>query len=96
VFINFVFMFCCFCHFLNRITPFGVASLICSKIMSVANIATVVAQLGMFVATVLAGVLIYQLIVLQLIYFLITRKSPLKFYWGVFPANVTAFTTAST
>lgn len=72
------------------------ASLICSKIVSVANIAVVIAQLGLFVFTVLAGVLLYQLVILQALYFLIKRENPFKFYWGVMPANITAFTTAST
>jgi solute carrier family 1 (high affinity glutamate transporter) protein 2 len=73
----------------------GVASLICSKILSVENIAVVVAQLGKFVLTVLIGVLIYQLVILQLIYFVVTRKNPLTFYWGTIPAIITAFTTGN-
>ncbi len=74
----------------------GVASLICGKILSVADIGVVVTQLGMFVLTVAAGILIYKLIFLQLLYFIITRKDPFRFYWGVLPATVTAFSTAST
>ncbi|ODM94778.1 Excitatory amino acid transporter 2 [Orchesella cincta] len=78
------------------ITPVGVASLISGKILSVEDIGTVVAQLGLFVLTVGVGILIYQIIILQLIYFAITRKNPFRFYWGVLPATVTAFSTAST
>ncbi|CAL8097297.1 unnamed protein product [Orchesella dallaii] len=78
------------------VTPVGVASLICSKILSVVDIGTVVTQLGLFVLTVGVGILIYQIIILQLIYFAVTRKNPFRFYWGVLPATVTAFSTAST
>lgn len=82
--------------FFFRVTPLGVASLICSKILSVADIGAVVAQLGLFVMTVSVGILIYQLVILQIIYFIVTRKDPFRFYWGVLPATVTAFSTAST
>jgi len=78
------------------VTPFGVASLICSKILSVSDIATVIAQLGLYVVTVTIGVLLYQFIIVQFIYFGVTRKNPLVFYSGLLPAIVTAFTTAST
>lgn len=64
--------------------------------LSVEDLGVVVSQLGWFVLTVAIGVLLYQLIFMQLIYLLVLRKNPYKFYWGLTPAMLTAFATAST
>jgi len=53
-------------------------------------------QLGWFVFTVSLGVFIYQLVIMQLIYFVIIHRNPFKFYWRLVPATLTAFATAST
>jgi len=53
-------------------------------------------QLGWFIFTVALGVFIYQLVIMQLIYFVIIHQNPFKFYWGLVPATLTAFATAST
>ena len=83
-------------HFVcRRITPVGVASLIASKILSVDDIVTVTTQLGLFVLTVIAGVLLYQLVILQVLYFVVVRKNPFRFYAGLVQATITAFATAS-
>jgi Na+/H+-dicarboxylate symporter len=42
------------------------------------------------------GVFIYQLVIMQLIYFVIVQRNPFEFYWGLVPATLTAFATAST
>ncbi|GBP84747.1 hypothetical protein EVAR_67304_1 [Eumeta japonica] len=78
------------------VTPLGVASVIAGKILEVSNVAQVIAQLGWFIATVAAGVFFYQLIIMQLLYFIFLRKNPYKFYWGLTQAMVTASATAST
>jgi Na+/H+-dicarboxylate symporter len=56
----------------------------------------VVQQLGWFIITVALGVFLYQLVIMQLIYFIIVRRNPYKYYYGLFPATLTAFATAST
>lgn len=78
------------------LTPVGICSVICGKILSVPDIMIILAQLGWFIFTVVLGVAIYQFIVMQLIYFVVLRRNPYKFYWGLTPAMLTAFATAST
>ncbi|KAJ9598421.1 hypothetical protein L9F63_010896, partial [Diploptera punctata] len=78
------------------LTPIGISSVICGKILSVEDLTLVVQQLGWFIATVALGVFFYQLVIMQLIYFIIVKKNPYKFYWGLIQATLTAFATAST
>jgi len=78
------------------LTPIGVSSVICGKILSVGDLGLVMQQLGWFIFTVALGVFIYQLVIMQLIYFVIIHQNPFKFYWGLVPATLTAFATAST
>ncbi|XP_045768754.1 excitatory amino acid transporter isoform X2 [Maniola jurtina] len=77
-------------------TPVGVSSVIAGKILGVNNVGQVMSQLAWFIATVTVGVFLYQLIVMQLIYFLFLRRNPYKFYWGLSQAMLTASATAST
>lgn len=78
------------------LTPIGISSVIAGKILSIDNLAHVMAQLMWFIITVAIGVFIYQWIVMQLIYFIIVRKNPFKFYYGLMHPMLTAFATAST
>ncbi|XP_067009599.2 excitatory amino acid transporter isoform X2 [Anabrus simplex] len=78
------------------LTPIGISSVICGKILSVGDLALVVQQLGWFIFTVVLGVLIYQLVLLQLIYLAVVRRNPYRYYWGLVQATLTAFATAST
>lgn len=77
------------------LTPIGVCSVITGKILSVDNISVVIMQLGWFITTVLIGVCIYQFIIMQLMYLVIVRKNPFKFYYGLIESLLTAFATAS-
>ena len=61
-----------------------------------ADIALVMSQLGMFILTTVSGVFLYQFVILQLIYLLIVRANPLRFWFGLAQAWVTAWATAST
>ena len=78
------------------VSPIGIASVIAAKILGVADLALVMSQLGLFMVTVCSGVFFYQFVCLQLIYFMIVRKNPYKFWWGLFQSWMTAFATAST
>ncbi|XP_059079013.1 excitatory amino acid transporter-like isoform X2 [Tigriopus californicus] len=78
------------------ISPIGISSVICAKILSVANLSSVMSQLGLFIVTVVSGIFLYQFTILQLIYFIFVRKNPFKFWWGLFQSWMTAFATAST
>lgn len=53
------------------------------------------AQLGYYMATVLAGLAVHGFIVLPLIYFIATRKNPFSFMYNMLKALLTAWGTAS-
>ncbi|XP_056400372.1 excitatory amino acid transporter 2-like isoform X2 [Hyla sarda] len=76
-------------------SPFGIASLICGKIAAIKDLETVARQLGMYMVTVIVGLVIHGGMILPLIFFSITRKNPYKFYGGIFQAWITALGTAS-
>lgn len=73
----------------------GIACLICGKIISINDLEVMAKQLGMYMLTVIVGLIIHGGIFLPLIYFVIVRKNPFKFFMGVFQAWVTALGTAS-
>jgi len=70
-------------------------SLIMGKILSIKNIFKTIQMLGMYMVTVILGLIIHAMIVLCLIYFLTTRKNPYVFLKGIFQAWITAVGTAS-
>ncbi|XP_067830292.1 excitatory amino acid transporter 2-like [Heptranchias perlo] len=76
-------------------SPVGIASLISGKIAAIKDLETVARQLGMYMVTVIMGLLIHGGIILPFIYFVITRKNPLVFCGGIFQAWITALGTAS-
>jgi len=77
-------------------SPVGIGSVICAKILGVANLASVMSQLAMFIATVCSGIFLYQFTFLMAIYFVFTRRNPFRFWWNLFQSWMTAFATAST
>ncbi|XP_076589696.1 excitatory amino acid transporter 2-like isoform X1 [Chaetodon auriga] len=76
-------------------SPLGIACLICGKIISIADLEVVARQLGMYMVTVIVGLIIHGGIFLPLIYFVIVKENPFKFFMGIFQAWVTALGTAS-
>ncbi|XP_005304588.1 excitatory amino acid transporter 2 isoform X1 [Chrysemys picta bellii] len=76
-------------------SPFGIACLICGKIIAIKDLEVVARQLGMYMVTVILGLLIHGGIFLPSLYFVITRKSPFTFLAGIFQAWITALGTAS-
>ncbi|KAM6957408.1 solute carrier family 1 member 9 [Aplochiton taeniatus] len=76
-------------------SPFGIASLIAGKIAAIGDLEMVARQLGMYMVTVIVGLVIHGGIILPMIFFVITRKSPFLFYKGIFQAWITALGTAS-
>ncbi|XP_040183559.1 excitatory amino acid transporter 2-like [Rana temporaria] len=76
-------------------SPLGIASLICGKIAGIKDLETVARQLGMYMVTVIVGLVIHGVMILPLIFFSITRKNPFHFYAGIFQAWITALGTAS-
>ncbi|XP_043562200.1 excitatory amino acid transporter 2-like isoform X1 [Chiloscyllium plagiosum] len=76
-------------------SPFGIACLICGKIVAIKDLEVVARQLGMYMVTVITGLIIHGGIILPLIYFVVTRKNPFLFLAGIFQAWITALGTAS-
>ncbi|XDV13199.1 hypothetical protein PO909_001672 [Leuciscus waleckii] len=76
-------------------SPFGIASLICGKIAAIGDLEVVARQLGMYMVTVIVGLVIHGGLILPLIFFGVTRKNPFTFYSGIFQAWITALGTAS-
>ncbi|XP_051545406.1 excitatory amino acid transporter 2b isoform X1 [Myxocyprinus asiaticus] len=76
-------------------SPFGIACLICGKIISIKDLEVVARQLGMYMVTVIVGLIIHGAIFLPCIYFAIVRKNPFSFFMGIFQAWITALGTAS-
>ncbi|KAM9746560.1 solute carrier family 1 member 9 isoform 2-T4 [Menidia menidia] len=76
-------------------SPVGIASLIAGKIAAIGDLEVVARQLGMYMVTVIVGLMIHGGLILPAIFFAITRKSPLVFYKGIFQAWITALGTAS-
>lgn len=76
-------------------SPIGIMFLITGKILSLDDPAKVGQMLGMYMVTVLTGLIIHAVVILPLIYFVITRKNPLRVFLGILQAWVTALGTAS-
>lgn len=76
-------------------SPIGIASLIVAKILAIEDMYTMAQQLGLYMLTVITGLLIHAIITLPGIYFIVTRKNPLTFFRGMLQAWVTALGTAS-
>ncbi|CAG2066600.1 unnamed protein product [Timema podura] len=79
----------------SKYSPFGILCLIAGKIMSIENLATTAQQLGLYMITVILGLMIHAIITLPGIYFFFTRKNPAVFFQGMLQAWVTALGTAS-
>ncbi|XP_057695206.1 neutral amino acid transporter B(0) [Corythoichthys intestinalis] len=75
--------------------PFGIMFLVAGKIVEMEDVGTLFASLGKYIACCVVGHAIHGFIVLPAIYFVITRKNPYTFLWGIFTALATAFGTAS-
>lgn len=76
-------------------SPIGIASLIIAKILAIQDMYTMAQQLGLYMLTVITGLLIHAIITLPGIYFIVTRKNPFTFFKGMLQAWVTALGTAS-
>lgn len=84
-------------HFLSlyRYAPLGIMFLVAGKIVEMDNVGALFASLGKYIACCIVGHAIHGLLVLPAIYFVITRKNPYTFLWGIFTALATAFGTGS-
>lgn len=75
--------------------PFGILFLVTGKILEINDIGTTAKKLGLYMITVIVGLMIHCFITLCGIYFAVTRKNPYKFYYGCLQAIITGFGTSS-
>ena len=65
--------------------------MVAARIAGMDDILKATQKLGLFIVTVLCGLLVHGLIVLPLVFFAVTRKNPYAFMKGVSDAVMTAF-----
>lgn len=80
-------------NWIMLLAPYGIAALLI-KLVATQDV-TMLATLAKFVAVVTGTLLVHGMIVLPLILFLMTGKTPLWFWRGARPALITAFATSS-
>lgn len=92
--VNEVVMFCI--GKIILLVPVGVASLIAGCIYEMeGDVSVTLKKMAWYNATVLIGLFIHWLIILPLIYYLMVRKNPYSYMFGLKKAIITAFGTAS-
>ena len=85
-------------HLLMYFAPFGVFALIASKLGAAGGgdlFLAELAKVGKYAVTVISALLIHGLVVLPIILYLITYRSPFIYFKNVTEALTTAFSTAS-
>ncbi|KFW92442.1 Excitatory amino acid transporter 5, partial [Phalacrocorax carbo] len=75
--------------------PFGIVFLIAGKILDMEDPSVIGQKLGLYVITVVSGLIIHGLILLPLLFVLITRKNPFAFIQGILQALLIALATSS-
>lgn len=76
-------------------SPIGICSLIAAKVAAMKDIMESLNMVGLYMATVIAGLLIHALIILPLLYLIAVRKNPIRYMIGLRDAIITAFGTSS-
>lgn len=77
------------------ISPIGIFFLTISQVIGMDDLNVVAGKLGLYLITVIGGIVFHGFVVLPLIYYLFTRKNPYLFIVGMGQAIVTAFGTGS-
>lgn len=76
-------------------SPIGITFLIASQIVGMKDLRGEVQRLGMYMVTVLVGLFIHGCITIPVLLFLLGRRNPFKYCYGMLQAYLTAFGTAS-
>lgn len=77
------------------VSPVGIFFLTTSQIIEMDDFNVVAGKLGLYLLTVIGGILFHGFIILPIIFYLFTLKNPYTFIVGMGQAIVTAFGTAS-
>jgi len=75
--------------------PIGIMFLIAGQVMKMEDPVQVLERLGLYMATVIAGLVIHGFVVLPTLFFVFTRRNPITYFRGVLQAFLTAMATAS-
>ena len=67
--------------------PFGILFLVAGKILEIDDMGNTARKLGLYMITVIVGLMIHCFFTLCTLYFAITRKNPFKFYYGCLQVN---------
>eukprot|EP00250_Pteridium_aquilinum_P018171 c23976_g2_i2 orf=504-1859(-) len=76
-------------------TPVGVASLIAKTILNACSISLLLKSLGLYIVTVLSGLLIHSIVILPITVFLLSRRNPARVFRSFVPALIMGFSTSS-
>ncbi|GFS17840.1 amino acid transporter [Elysia marginata] len=76
-------------------SPIGILFLVAAQIVGLEDAGKSLEQLGLYMLTVIFGLVLHGFAVLPLIFFLLVRKNPYRFMLGVLQAMVTALGTSS-
>lgn len=77
------------------VSPIGIFFLILGQILATPDMGKQMASIGVYIVVFLFTLAFHACLVIPLIFFLITRKNPLKYIGGMVQALVTAFATSS-
>lgn len=77
------------------VSPIGICSLIAAKVAAMDDIVQSLDMVGKYMATVIAGLFIHALIIIPLLYLIVVRKNPIRYFIGLRDAIITAFGTSS-
>lgn len=78
-----------------NLTPFCIMFLLIGQIARARNLSSMAGELFMYSITVISALLIYGFVLLPLVYYLITKKSPIKFLFSLLEALIASFATSS-
>ena len=81
--------------YVTRFSPIGICSLIAAKVAAMNDIVESLNMVGLYMATVIAGLLIHALVIIPLLYLIAVRKNPVRYMIGLRDAIITAFGTSS-
>ena len=76
-------------------SPVGICFLVAGAIVNAEDIGSVFESLALYIGTCITGLIIHSFVVYPLLYFIFTRKNPLKFFSGMIEPAITAFGTSS-
>lgn len=77
------------------VTPIAILFLVAGKVLEMHDASVLLGQVGSYTATVILGLMVHGFLVIPMVYFVVTRKSPYRFLFRQLKALTTVFATAS-